>query len=165
MSLKSIIPWKKEGQSLTDRQSGGDPFAQLQRRMNGIFDEFFARSPFDGWSGDSGQFLPKIDISETGNQLRVTVELPGLDEKDVDVSVTKNILSIRGEKKVESEEHDKEYYHSERSYGRFERTVTLPEGVDADKAEAKFKKGVLSISIPKKPEARSARRKIELTES
>jgi HSP20 family protein len=78
--------------------------------------------------------------------------------------VTNNMLTIKGEKKVEKEEEEGDYYHSERSYGYFNRTIALPQGIDADKAEAKFKKGVLKVTIPKKPEAQSWRRKIELTE-
>ncbi len=113
--------------------------------------------------GDAaGEFLPRVDVSETGKEVRITAELPGLDEKDMEVAVTNNMLTIKGEKKVEEEEGD--YYHSERSYGYFNRTIALPQGIDADKAEAKFKKGVLKVTIPKKPEAQSWRRKIELTE-
>jgi HSP20 family protein len=101
-----------------------------------------------------------VDVSETGKEVRITAELPGLDEKDVEVTVTNNMLTIKGEK----EEEEGDYYHSERSYGYFDRTIALPQGIDADNAKAKFKKGVLKVTIPKKPEAQSSRRKIELTE-
>ena len=162
MNLQSIIPWKKEERLLARGRGDGDPFAQLQRRMNSVFEDFLSRSSSDLWGDAAGEFLPRVDVSETGKEVRITAELPGLDEKDMEVAVTNNMLTIKGEKKVEEEEGD--YYHSERSYGYFNRTIALPQGIDADKAEAKFKKGVLKVTIPKKPEAQSSRRKIVLTE-
>jgi len=162
MNLQSIIPWKKEERSLARGRGDGAPFAQLQRRMNSVFEDFFGRSSSDLWGDDAGEFLPRVDVSETGKEVRITADLPGLDEKDVEVTVTNNMLTIKGEKKVEKEEGD--YYHSERSYGYFDHTIALPQGIDADNAKAKFKKGVLKVTIPKKPEAQSSRRKIELTE-
>jgi HSP20 family protein len=130
--------------------------------MNSVFEDFLGYSSSDLWGDAAGEFLPRVDVSETGKEVRITAELPGLDEKDVEVTVTNNMLTIKGEKKVEKEEGD--YYHSERSYGYFDRTIALPQGIDADNAKAKFKKGVLKVTIPKKPEAQSSRRKIELTE-
>ena len=165
MNLQSIIPWKKEERSLARGRGDGDPFAQLQRRMNSVFEDFFGRSSSsDLWGDDAGEFLPRVDVSETGKEVRITADLPGLDEKDVEVTVTNNMLTIKGEKKVEKEEEDGDYYYSERNYGHFERTIALPQGIDADNAKAKFKKGVLKVTIPKKPEAQSSRRKIERTE-
>jgi HSP20 family protein len=163
MNLQSIIPWKKEERSLARGRSDGDPFAQLQRRMNSVFEDLFGRSSSDPWDA-AGEFLPRVAVSETGKEVRISAELPGLDEKDVEVTVTNNMLTIKGEKKVEKEEEEGDYYHSERSYGYFDRTIALPQGIDADSAKAKFKKGVLKVTIPKKPEAQSSRRKIELTE-
>ena len=111
----------------------------IQRRMNSVFEDFFGRSSSDLWGDAAGEFLPRVDVSETGKEMRITAELPGLDEKDVEVTMTNNMLTIKGEKKVEKEEGD--YYYSERNYGRFERTIALPQGIDADNAKAKFKKG------------------------
>lgn len=165
MNLTSIIPWKKEDRQVARRREDGDPFALLQRRMNSLFDDFFGRSSSDLWSGFGNAFAPQIDLSETDTEVRISAELPGLEEKDVEVTLSDNRLTIKGEKKEEQEEEKGDYYHSERSYGYFERSVQLPQGVDADKAKAKFKKGVLKVAIPKKPEAQSTRRKIELTES
>jgi HSP20 family protein len=132
--------------------------------MNSVFDDFFGRSSSDLWGDAAGEFLPRVDVSESGKEVRITAELPGLDEKDVEVTVTNNMLTIKGEKKVEKEEEEGDYYHSERSYGYFDRTIALPQGIDADNAKAQFKKGVLKVTIPKKPEAQSSRRKTELTE-
>ena len=160
MNLQSIIPWKKEERSLARGPGDGDPFGQLQRRMNSVFEDFFGRSSSDLWGDTTVEFLPRVDVSDTGKEMQITAELPGLDEKDVEVTVTNNMLTIKGEK----EEEEGDYYHSERSYGYFDRTIALPQGIDADNAKAKFKKGVLKVTIPKKPEAQSSRRKIELTE-
>ena len=162
MNLKSLIPWKREDQPLARRSEDTDPFLQVQRRMNGLFDEFFGRSPSDMWNGMNGAFAPQIELSETGKEVRVAAELPGLDEKDVEVTLSGDLLTIKGEKKHEQEEEKGDYYHSERTYGYFQRSVQLPQGIDAEKAKAKFKKGVLKVSIPKKPDAQSNRRKIQL---
>jgi HSP20 family protein len=164
MNLKSVIPWKKEERSLARGHRDGEPFAQLQRRMNSLFEDFFGRSSSDLWGESAREFLARMDVSETSKEVRITAELPGLDEKDVEVTVTNNMLTIKGEKKVEKEEEEGDYYYSERSYGYFDRTIALPQGIDAENAKAKLKKGVLKVTIPKKPEAQSWRRKIELTE-
>jgi HSP20 family protein len=164
MNLKSIVPWNKEKRSLVRWPEDSDPFTQLQRRMNSIFDDFFGRSSPDLWGGKTGAFQPRIDVSETDKEVRITAELPGLDAKDVEVTMASNMLTIKGEKKVEKEEEDGDYYHSECSYGYFDRTIELPQGIDAANGKAKFKRGVLKVTIPKKPEAQSHRRRIELTE-
>ena len=110
----------------------------------------------------SPRFAPQIDLSETGEELRVTAELPGLEEKDIEVALEGHRLTLKGEKKEDHEENKGNYHHSERSYGYFERSVQLPQGVDIDKASAKFKNGLLHIAIPKKPESQSVRKKLEL---
>lgn len=164
MNLKSIIPWNNEKRSLARWPEDSNPFTQLQRRMNNLFDDFFGRSSLDLSGGNTGAFQPRIDVSETDKEVRITAELPGLDEKDVEVRVAKNKLTIKGEKKVEKEEEDGDYYHSECSYGYFDRTIELPQGIDADNGKAKFKRGVLKVTIPKNPEAQSHRRRIEVTQ-
>lgn len=161
MNLNSIIPWRKDDRQMDRRREDGDPFAALQRRMNSLFDDFFGYSSSDWW-GTNGSFAPRLEVSETGKEIRISAELPGLDEKDVEVTFNGNMLTIKGEKKEEQEEEKGNYWHSERSYGYFERSVQLPDSVDADKAKAKFKKGVLKVTLPKKPEAQSTPRKIEL---
>lgn len=162
MNLKSIIPWKKENRSLALGHGDGDAFALLRRRMNGLFDDFFDRPSSALWSGFDAPFAPQIDISESDKEVRISAELPGLDEKEVEVSLAGNLLTIKGEKKEEQEEEKGDYWHSERRYGYFERSVQLPQGIESDKAKANFKKGVLKVAIPKRPEAQSSRRKIEL---
>lgn len=164
MNLKSIIPWNNGKRSLARWPEDSNPFTQLQRRMNSLFDDFFSRSSLDLSGGNTGAFQPRIDVSENDKEVRITAELPGLDEKDVEVRVAKNKLTIKGEKKVEKEEEDGDYYHSECSYGYFDRTIELPQGIDADNGKAKFKRGVLKVTIPKNPEAQSHRRRIEVTQ-
>src|ERR1700737_936396 len=140
MNLQSIIPWKKEERSLARGPGDGDPFAQLQRRMNSVFEDFFGRSPSNLWGDAAGEFLPRVDVSETGKEVRITVELPGLDEKDVEVTVTNNMLTIKGEKEVEKEAEEGDYYHSERSYGYFDRPLRRPRGTGAENPKRKSKK-------------------------
>ena len=165
MNLKSILPWKNDKRSLARWTGDGDPLTQLQRQINSLFDDFFSRSSRDLWGGNTGAFQPLTDVSETDKEVRITAELPGLHENDVEVMIGNNRLIIKGEKKAEKEEQEGQYYHSERSYCYFDRTIELPQGIDADKGKAEFKKGVLKVTLPKKPEAQRYRRRIELTES
>jgi len=105
---------------------------------------------------------PAIDVAETDAAFTVTAELPGMDEKDVDVSVSGDLLTLKGEKRQEKEEKNKNYYLSERSYGAFQRSFTLPTGIDRDKIAADFTKGVLKITLPKTSEAQKQQKKIEV---
>jgi HSP20 family protein len=162
MKLNSLIPWKKEDERLDQRRDNRDPFAALQRRMNSLFDDFLGDSFSTLWSSSDGAFVPQMEVSETGKEVHITAELPGLEEKDIEVNVTGKMLTLSGEKKEEKEGEKGSYWHSERKYGYFERSVSLPDGVDSDKATAKFKKGVLKITFPKKPEEQNSPRKIQL---
>ena len=101
-----------------------------------------------------GEWQPKVDISETKDALIVKAELPGVDQKDIAVSLQDNVLSVKGEKEEETEEKDKRYHRVERSYGVFSRVMRLPAAVDGSKATAEFKEGVVTITLPKAPEAK-----------
>ncbi|MRR14835.1 MAG: Hsp20/alpha crystallin family protein [Deltaproteobacteria bacterium] len=134
--------------------AGGDndhPFYSLQNQMNSLFDDFF--SGFDvaprALAGGFGAFVPSVDIKESDKDFTIYAELPGVEEKDVEVSVTGDSVTIKGEKKEEKEDKRKNYYYLERSYGSFNRTIPLTAQTDAGKARASFKNGVLSITIPK----------------
>jgi HSP20 family protein len=105
---------------------------------------------------------PAVDVTESDKAYEITAELPGLDEKNIEVNVANGGLTIRGEKKEEKEEKQKDYYVSERRYGSFERYFSLPEGVDADKIQASFKNGVLKVTLPKTAEAQKPAKKIEV---
>jgi HSP20 family protein len=161
MNLKTLLPWKREERPLARRISDTDPFGLLQRRMNDLFENIFERSSPALWSG-AGEFLPQVDVSETDREVLISAELPGIEQKHVEVMLTGNTLTIKGEKKEEKEADQDDFHHSERSYGFFQRDVELPQGISADGAKAKFKNGVLKVTIPKKPEAQSSRNKIQL---
>jgi len=105
---------------------------------------------------------PAVDMTESDKAYEVTAELPGMDEKDIEVKVVDGNLMIKGEKQQEKEEKQKDYYLHERRFGSFERRFQVPEGVDADKIEASFKKGVLTVTLPKKLEAQKPAKKIEV---
>ena len=139
------------------------PFAELEgvhREMNRLFDDLFEVSPF--MRGDGGGVFPEIDVKETDKEIKVSAEVPGLDEKDVEVLLTHDSLTIKGEKKEEKEEKGESYYRSERRYGSFCRVIPLTTEVDSDKAEAKFSKGVLHVTIPKTERARADVKKIPI---
>ena len=105
---------------------------------------------------------PAVDISESDKAYEITAELPGMDEKDIEVKVVNGNLMIKGERQEQKEEKQKDYYLHERRFGSFERHFQVPEGADADKIEASFKKGVLTVTLPKKPEAQKPAKKIEV---
>lgn len=168
MQIRDLIPWGREKQESPAKVEDGDnPLAVLQRDINRVFDDFWSRfeRPSETGNGWFGGFGPNTDISETDDAFEVSVELPGLDQKDVDVNVSGDTLTIRGEKKAETEEKRKGYVLSERSYGAFHRAVPLPPGVDPDKASAEFKRGVLTVTLPKTPEAQARVKRISIQES
>jgi HSP20 family protein len=161
----------------TEKSSGGvpqtwRPFDSLRREVNRLFDDFdggFWRAPFASSLFDIAPFrrpnatfvaAPAVDVAETDKTFEITAELPGLDEKNVEVKVANGVLTIKGEKEDEKEEKKKDYYMRERSFGSFQRSFEVPEGVDSDKIEANFKKGVLSVTLPKSADAQKAEKKI-----
>jgi HSP20 family protein len=149
MAVRDLIPWRKnkvpvkrEGRSLTS----------FQEEMDQLFDEFFRGSdlaPFGKWGTRWSAFNPLVDVVEDEKEVRVSVELPGLDENDIDVSLSHNTLTISGEKRQEREKTGHNYTWAERSYGSFRRSIPLTCQIDRDKVEANFKKGVLTVSLPK----------------
>jgi len=127
-------------------------FRSLQREVNRLFGDWFDLG--DGYAGlsrwqDPGDFVPRMDVSENAKEVTVTLELPGMEEKDVQVSINRNLLTVQGKKETEREEQDATYHCIERCHGSFQRTLELPFEVDAEKAKARFKKGVLRILLPK----------------
>ena len=145
---------------------GDDLFSAFHRQMDRLFDEFFrdfSLAPFRGVDESWGAYVPSIDVKENEKEFQISAELPGMDDKDVEVSITGDVLTIKGEKKLEKEEEeDKGYYRRERAYGSFQRRIQLPAEVDTDKVSAHFKKGVLTVTLPKTEEAQKAVRKIEV---
>ena len=162
------LPVKKEPS--TPLSSGffeWHPFDMLRRQVDRLFEEFPSRKsitefePFERFVAGSPA-APPVDFVEKEKEYELTAELPGLDDKNIDVKLANGVLTIGGEKKEEKEEKKEGYYFSERRYGSFKRAFRVPEGVDADKIEASFDKGVLTIRLPKTPEAQKAEKKIEI---
>jgi HSP20 family protein len=147
---------------LFGRQSAGtDIFSSLQREIDQVFKDFGRNLPSFG-EGRDGPMQVKFNVAETDKAVEVTAEIPGVDVKDIDVQLREDVLTIKGEKKAEKDEKQKDYHLVERSYGMFERSFTLPAGVEAGKVEASFDKGVLTIVLPKAPEAQSKVQKIDV---
>jgi HSP20 family protein len=144
-----------------------NPFEKLRRDVDRLFQAFdggvFNRPMFDVapfWRNETWDVAPAVNIAENDKAYEITAELPGMDEKNVDVSIANGGLTIKGEKREEKEEKNKGYHLQERSFGTFERYFRVPEGVDSDKIEATFKKGVLTVVLPKTAEAQRAAKKI-----
>ena len=143
------------------RRSSLSPFTGLldiQDEMNKLINNFFGSTDV----AEGIDFAPGIDVSETKNEVRVKVDLPGLTEKDVEVNLSGDILTVKGERKEETEEKDENYYRKERVYGTFIRQVQIPKKIKADQVKAKFKNGVLHITLPKAEEAIEKGIKIEV---
>jgi HSP20 family protein len=140
------------------------PFRELERmrrEMDRLWDSFFEERPRKKGE-EVGEWLPSLDVSETKNDLVVKAELPGMDPKDIDISLSEGILNIKGEKKQEKEEKEENYHLIERSYGSFTRSVRLPREVQSDKISASFKNGVLRVTLPKSEEAKKKEVKIKV---
>jgi HSP20 family protein len=146
MNLRSLIPI---GRSRDVARREYSPFWSLQREIDRLFDDFTRGFPTFSTAARGQELLPAMDVMETDSEIELTAELPGLEEKDVQINLTDNVLTIRGEKKSERDEKNKDYRVVERSYGSFYRTLELPPGVDHDKIKASIDKGVLKVVIPK----------------
>ena len=165
MEIKNLVPSLWNRGSMPSRHEESHPFFPLQREMNRIFDDFFQGwdvAPFAGPSARLAAFHPSIDVKESDKEISVKAELPGLEEKDVEVLLDNETLTIKGEKKEEKEDKGKGYYHVECSYGSFHRVIPLPAGIDKKKVQAQFKNGVLNITLPKAEEAKAKGKKIPI---
>ncbi len=166
MPVSDLLPWNREKDKYAvQRRQEYDPL-DFQREMNRMIEDFFqepfAMTPFRRKGEMQAEFSPRMDISETDKDIRITVDLPGMDEKDINITLENGVISISGEKKVEKEEKERSYHRVERSYGSFRRSFELPGEVDFDKVEATFKKGVLEVVIPKPTQTVSSRKRIEV---
>lgn len=167
MVIHEMIPWRKDRRDVSVRPAQeAYPLGALQRRMNRMFDDFFG--DFDLPDGplqaltQAGAFVPRMDVVETDKDLVITAELAGMDEKDVEVTLKDDVLTIKGEKKTERDEKDRRGFLCERTYGNFSRSVALPDGVETDSIDASFKKGVLSVRLTKTPVEEPKTKKIEI---
>jgi HSP20 family protein len=167
MNVKDLIPWSHTENKTPALSRDADPFMALHREVNRLFDDVFR--DFDQFgmgrfpslaSSRSNWRWPNVEVSETDKEIRVTAELPGLEEKDFEVTLDDDVLTLRGEKRSESE--DKGRQCSERFYGQFERRIPLGTEVEEDKVEARFKNGVLTITMPKTERALSKTKRIAI---
>ena len=161
MNLKSLVPFRPRSGLVP---SDINVFGTLHREIDRLFDEF-TRGTLEAAGPAQVNLVPSMDVTETDKEIVIAAEMPGLERKDVDISIEDDVLTIRGEKKVETKKDDKDknYHISERSYGMFYRALQLPPGVDPSKVQATVSNGVLKITIPKP--ARSEPKKIEVKEA
>jgi HSP20 family protein len=169
VDFRSLVPWREQSQAPASRGDWFDPFMSFRREMDRMFDSFFDTFPDRsgralttvGWSG----ITPAVDIAETDKELVFTAEVPGVSEKDVEVTLSGDLLTIKGEKKAEHEEKNGGYSYMERRFGSFSRSVRLPFKVEDEKIDAQYDKGVLTIHIPKPADMQKSVRRIEVKAS
>jgi len=155
MTMRDLIPWTRQSAAAPAAYRGreSDPVLGFRREVERLFDDFF-RGGLPGFGGVRGGAWPSLELGETDREVRVTAEVPGLGERDIELFVEDGALTLRGERKSETEEHG----YSERFYGRFERRIGLPANVDEAQARAEFRDGVLTVILPKTAEAARGRR-------
>jgi HSP20 family protein len=163
MANRELTPWNRGG--LTP--FGRDPFSSFRHEMDRLFDDFFAPVTGEGRNFTTpaqaaALIRPSIDVDETEQAYRVSAELPGLTEKDVELNLRDNVLTISGEKRTEREEEKGGRRYAERTFGRFERTIPFPTEVDAERIDAVFRNGVLTVTLPKSEKAQDKTRRIEV---
>jgi HSP20 family protein len=150
MADKKIIPNDKTHPRVEIVNRRNNELDRLNSEFDHFFDDFFM-SPFKRMSLLRGQqeFIPRVDVFESDKEIKITVEIPGMDEKDIHVTIDNGVLTVSGEKSTQQEESHGQYHRMERSYGSFRRDVVLPSDIDQEKVEATFSKGVLDITLPK----------------
>ena len=162
MAIRDLIPWSRTAPR-TDASTGAiavgqptNPLVEFRQQIDRLFDDFLSFPALGGGWRSSLPTWPSVEVKENEDSVTVTAELAGLSEKDVEVSVEDGVLSLRGEKRNTSEDKDKGW--SERYYGRFERSILLPDGADEEKCEAHFNDGVLTVTMPKSETKKKSRR-------
>jgi HSP20 family protein len=163
MSVRDLIPWGRSTSNQAPslyRDDDRNPFLSLHHEVNRLFDDVFRRLPaFGSFASFSGGW-PNVEISETDKEIKITADVPGLEEKDIEVLLDDGILTLKGEKR--SETGDKEKQFSERYYGRFERRIPLGYEIEEDKVDARFRNGVLIVVLPKSEKAQSQVKRISI---
>lgn len=160
--IEDLLPTVWRRSELPLRRAEDHSFFALQREMNRMFDDFFRGfdlMPF-GDGRNLSLFIPPVDIREDEKEVKIQVELPGMEEKDIDVTVSESALTIRGERKDKREDKGEHYWQKEMNYGSFSRVIPLPEGVDTEKVDARFKNGILTVALPWLEEAKKRVKKI-----
>ena len=165
MSVRDLIPWNRANNEVTSLYRGDDvdPFLSLHRNVNKLFDEVFrgfgTPSLFNEMTPRTGPW-PRVEFSENDKEIKVMAEVPGLEENDIEVLLDDSVLTLRGERKSETEDKDRQF--SERYYGRFERRISLGREIDEDKVAATFKNGLLTITLPKTEKAQANAKRIAI---
>lgn len=179
MAKKVEVTKEEKGkEALAPRELSGHPLFALREQMDRLFDEFmgdwrlptlgremfdWGRLPTPLWS--RGLVDVKFDVSESDDAIEITAELPGIEEKDIELTLSDGMLTLKGEKRAEEEKKEREYFLSERRYGAFARSIRVPESVDQGKIKASFDKGVLTVTLPKRPEAKAKKKKIAISKA
>jgi HSP20 family protein len=159
LATRALVPSRRMP-SLMPRPQSSNPFLSFRQEIDQMFDDFFGSTGLTSFADREPVMMPNIDVFETDNGLQVKVDLPGVAEDDIDVELNEDILTIRGERRSDHEESDNRRHLVERSYGFFVRSVQLPFAVDPNKVEASFDNGVLTITLPRPPEAQQRSKKI-----
>ena len=154
--MRDLIPWARS--RTPARYEEPSPFLSLHRDRNRLFDDVFRNFGLIGEFAPRGLAWPSVEVSDHDKEIRVTAEVAGLEEGDIEIDIESGVLTLRGEKRTEIEDKDRRY--TERSYGRFERKIALPAEVDEDRARATFKNGVLTVTLPKTERARQNAKRI-----
>lgn len=164
MRMSNIVPWRRESLSLPLGLSDFDTsFTSLQRDINRLFENAFGRSGFEGGElAEKGVFSPNINLVENTAEYTLTAELPGMTEKDIEITVTKDKLEIKGEKKKEETKEEETYTYYESTYGMFHRVIPLGVAVDEEKIEARMVNGVLTVHLPKREITEKQAKKIAI---
>jgi HSP20 family protein len=167
-----MVPTSSPGSTPPTRSTGlpRDPFAELREQIDRLFSGFFGNflDPFGRPSQPTAPFFgtsaqtPSIDVKELADGYEIAAEMPGMDEKDIELTVRDGVLTLRGEKRYEKKEEKENLFLAERSYGTFVRSFRLPDNVDPERVSARFEKGVLKVLLPKAPEKEAATKKIEI---
>ncbi len=153
--MAELKPWRPLRELVPFRD-----FERVRREMDRLWDSFFEvpkRRP-----EEAAEWLPSLDVAETKNEIVVKAEIPGMEPKDIDISFSDGMLTIKGEKKQEKEEKEQNYHLVERSYGVFTRSIRLPADVQTDKIKASYKNGILAVTLPKSEEAKKKEVKIKV---
>ena len=159
MLLKDLVPWhtRTPGQ----KRDTAHPALTLQDEVNRLFESFFQGVPSVGKLGEFS-FTPNVDVLDNETEIVITAELPGIDENDIDITLNRDRLVLKGEKKREEEHKENDVTYVERSYGSFQRVIPLPVEIDEDQVDASFDKGVLCIRLPKSTEAKERVKKVSV---
>ncbi len=162
--IRNLLPtiWRRSESPL--RRAEENPILDLHREMNRMFDDFSRGSDLSPFESERGwrAFTPSVDVREDEKEVTVKAELPGMDEKEIEVNLADGALTIKGEKKKEKEEQGKDYWHRETSYGTFHRVIRLPEGLNMETVDARFKNGVLTVTLARLEEAKIKEKKIAI---